>query len=84
MLRVDRQHAGNSSIQGFAPNRVEAATNTLDTTTVLAFCPGVDISYTINGAGTSASIKAGAVRVIGEGVTSIVFSGPVTCEVMDV
>ena len=67
--------------QGFAPNRIETAT-TLTTTDVLAIRISASTSYTINGAGTTATMPAG-ITVINEGVTSIVFSGSTVVEVMD-
>jgi len=57
----------NNPIQGFAPSRIQAVVATTEWTPGAddrAFCVAADCTYTINGAGSSGSLLAGAIRVI--------------------
>jgi len=58
-------------IPGFAPSRIVAVTTSTWTPEAddRAFCVASDTNYQIDGTGTAASIKAGAVRVIVPGQT---------------
>lgn len=72
----------NEAVQGFAPNRIEVASNSLDTTGVLAIRVAAVVNYQINGAGVSAIMPIG-ITVINGVVDSLLFDVSTTVEVMD-
>lgn len=73
-------------IQGFSPKRIETITpGNVDTSLWVAFCfPADDVTYQINGAGPTATLSAGTIRVVRDSIDSITFSGFVSasCEIM--
>lgn len=77
-----RTETGNP-IQGFAPRVIKSVTVwDCAADRAEAFrCPS-GATYQINGTGPTATIAAGAVTVIAEGVTSITFSASTVIEVM--
>lgn len=82
-LQFDKERHNSDPIQGFAPNRIESATTTLNVTDVLAFVAASDITYQINAAGQSILLPMNTIRVVGTGVTAITFTGTVSFEIMD-
>lgn len=85
-MKVLQRENNGEGIQGFAPRLIQtiSAENT-DTTEWLAFCfPNDDVIYQLNGAGATAVLTAGQVRVVHSTVDSITFSGITTasCEIM--
>ena len=59
-------------IQGFAPTRIVAVSSGVEWKPGVddrAFCVSADTDYQINATGTAGTLKAGAVRVIGDGQT---------------
>ena len=82
-LKISQQRRGNAHVQGFSPNRILSETTSLDTSNILAFSPGVDLTYTINNTGTQAIIPANTIRVVSDTTTSIDFTGTVVFEIMD-
>lgn len=71
----------NLPVQGFAPNRI-LTTTAWTVGDAVAYCVPSDTTYTINGAGDSGTLKAGAIRVIPEEVTTITFASELVIEVM--
>ena len=82
-LKISQQRRGNAHIQGFAPNRISSVSASLDTSGVLAYSPLSDVTYKINNIGESATLLANSIRVVGDGVVSINFTGTTIFEIMD-
>lgn len=85
--RALQQAADGTRIQGFAPTEIVLISDgSVDVSTWTAFCfPAVAATYQINGAGNTATIPAGTIRVVGRSVNTITFSGGLSsavCEVM--
>lgn len=78
-----RETTTANPIQGFAPRVIKSVTVwDCAADRAEAFrCPAGG-TYQINGTGPTAAIAAGAVTVIGHGVTSITFSAATVIEVM--
>jgi hypothetical protein len=85
-MAVLKRENNGEGIQGFAPTEIIAVgAESKDTTNWLAFCfPDADVIYQINGAGETATLSAGSIRVVHDSVNSITFSGITSesCEVM--
>jgi hypothetical protein len=83
-----RLEDAQAPVQGFAPRVIMDIADDAepDTTNWMAFCfPEDDVTYQINGAGETATIVAGSIRVVGVDVLTIKFSDISTaakCEVM--
>lgn len=73
--------SGQVPIQGFAPNRI-LTTTAWTVGSAKAYSVPSDTTYTINGAGASGTLKAGAIRVIPKEVTLITFASELIIEVM--
>jgi hypothetical protein len=69
--------------QGFAPNRIVTAANSLDVSTVLAIRVGTIATYQIDGAGPIATLVAGSMTVIAPGINTFLFQASTIVEVMD-
>lgn len=74
---------GGEVFQGFAPNRIVTAANSLDVSTILAIRVGAAVNYQIDGVGIAAAMPVGEMTVIPAGVSSFLFSASTTVEVMD-
>ena len=64
--------ANGNVMQGFAPTQAVAITATTlwnPTSVMVAFCVPVDCTYVVNGAGSSMTLLAGAIRVMRSGYT---------------
>ena len=61
----------SEAVQGFAPKTIVAVSAGVawDASGYLAFCVPTDCTYTIDGAGSSGSLREGDIRVIREGQT---------------
>jgi len=67
-----KSDANGNIMQGFTPTRAQSITATSEwTPTVVdrAFCVPEDCTYVVNGAGSSMTLLAGAIRVIRSGYT---------------
>ena len=86
MLSLLRRDANARVLNGFAPQLIlSISAETKDTSEWLAFCfPADDVTYQINGAGHTATLTAGTIRVLAENTRTIAFSGisEAACEVM--
>lgn len=70
------------AVMGFGPTRAESVT-TIDSKKTLAWCPTVDVTFKINGTGTSIPLKAGQVRVLDLSINTHVLDTAALCELMD-
>lgn len=78
---------GNASpIQGFTPRSIQLiSAGSVNVSDWTAFCfPEDDITYQINGAGQTATIPSGTIRVVDNSINTITFSGfaAAKCEIM--